>query len=117
MLVSPMVFILSLIGGGTVRCTGFGLIYEGRSALNPTAIFLMLILTLSGVVAYGILWGKDWAVRVGILHGWLALVTTILAFFFAPNPPNHPPIEIFFLLPFLVILYLKKGLWRDYKPH
>lgn len=115
MYVSPLIFLIGLTGTGTVVFEGFGLSYEGNTSLHPTAVYLTILFTLSASVAHGILWGKNWALRLGIAYGWIALATCTLAFFVVENyGAKSFPIEPIFLLPFIITLHHKKKSWEQY---
>jgi len=73
------IFLLGLLGTGEVSLGIFGLSYDGNSSLHPIAIWVTIIATLAGFVSYGILWGKNWAITLGVIYGWLGLATSVIA--------------------------------------
>lgn len=112
--IAPLVFLIGLIGG-TVDVTVFGLEYSGNTSLHPIPAWGLLLMTLAAFVAYGILWEKDWALKAGILYGWLALGTcafaVVLRFL---NDNIYIPLEPVLLIPFLVILMKRRSAWEAY---
>jgi hypothetical protein len=118
MFMAPLIFLIGLTGMGIVSFGGFGLSCEGSTSLHPTAVYLTAIFTLSAAVAYGILWGKDWALKLGIVYGWMALTTCIVALFVFENyGHDYLPVEPLFLVPFIITLHRKKKAWMDYDAH
>ena len=115
MFMAPLVFLIGLTGIGEVSFTFFGLSYEGTTSLHPIAIAVTLIATLSAIVAYGILWGKDWAPQLGIIYGWIGLATCGIAFFLNLQAGTlYIPLEPILLIPFIISLGKKKKEWLDY---
>jgi len=115
MFIAPLIFLIGLSGIGEVSFTLFGLSYAGASSLHPIAMAVTSIATLSATVAYGILWGKDWAPQLGIIYGWIGLATC--AFAFAWNLNNGTvrfSLEPALLIPFMITLSKKKKEWMDY---
>ncbi len=64
---APIILAVGLFVGD-MHYNLFGVSYYGP-ALSPLPIAMMLVLMIHGVAAYGLLWGKRWAVDIGILCG------------------------------------------------
>jgi len=64
---APIILVVGLFVGD-MHYSLFGVSYYGP-ALCPLPIVMMLVLMIHGVAAYGLLWGRRWAVDIGILCG------------------------------------------------
>lgn len=102
--------------GGNVSVSLFGLEYSGNTSLNPIPIWGLMLMTFAAFVAYGILWGKDWALNAGIVYSLLALGTCAFAIVFRFLSDNiEIPLEPILLIPFLVSLIRRRLAWREYR--
>ena len=112
--ISPLIFVIGFFGG-RISWSAFGLVYQGYSPIHPIVIWCVIIMTLAASVACGILWGKDWAIKIGIIYCYLALVTNVLAHVIRfRNGAFMLSFEFVFLIPFLVVLYQKRKAWMKF---
>ncbi len=113
---SPLLLIAGLFIPGNYSFDAFGLSYNGTYTLNPLAFYITGIQTLASIVSYGILWGKNWAITLGIGYSFIALATAIYVILSSFNSvTTYIPLEPVFLIPFLVILVKKKQQWSDFE--
>ena len=97
--------------------SGFGIEVMKAKEEPILALYVTSLLTLSSIVAYGILWGKEWAVDLGIFYGIVALITSIASMTEGINEIGiRIGAEPLFLIPFLITLYLKRREWREFQP-
>lgn len=117
--ITPLAYIPKFIYGHAFEIEAFG-IEVTQTDYNPTvALYLSSLLFLSSIVAYGILWGKKWAVDLGIIYGSIALATSIYANIqsiigFYSYSGFHISLEPLFLVPFMITLYQKRKEWRAF---
>ena len=112
MAITPVFYVAGLVWGFTYNITAFGLIAKETNSYSPLATYLVAILTLSAVVAYGILWGKSWAIRLGMVYGIIALVTS---FYSIASPDGaYLDLSLLFLIPFVWVLWIKRIAWEQY---
>jgi membrane-associated HD superfamily phosphohydrolase len=112
MAVTPVIYVAGLVWGFTYNITAFGLIAKETNSYSPLATYLAAILTLSAVVAYGILWGKNWAIRLGMVYGIIALVTSFYSIYSLDGA--YLDISPLFLIPFVWVLWIKRIAWAQY---
>lgn len=113
--ITPL-FLLLLLFGGEVSMMMFGLEFEGTT-VQPLAVLIVILATLAASVAYGILWGKDWAIRLGILYGYIAMVACIASFFIRfQSGELYIAVEPLILIPFILKLKKSIGVWEDFNP-
>ena len=112
MAITPVFYVAGLVWDFTYNITAFGLIAKETNSYSPLATYLVAILTLSAVVAYGILWGKSWAIRLGMVYGIIALVTS---FYSIASPDGaYLDLSLLFLIPFVWVLWIKRIAWEQY---
>ena len=112
MAITPVFYVAGLVWGFTYNITAFGLIAKETNSYSPLATYLVAILTFSAVVAYGILWGKSWAIRLGMVYGIIALVTS---FYSIASPDGaYLDLSLLFLIPFVWVLWIKRIAWEQY---
>ena len=117
MSVTPVFYVASLVAGFSYDISAFGLSAEGMNSHLPLATYLTAMLTLSGIVAYGILWGKSWTIKVGLVYGFLATLTSFYATsIMLQSDGFHLSLDPFFLIPFIWILWKKRKQWDEYPP-
>ena len=114
MAITPAFYVAGLVWGFTYNITAFGLMAKETNSFSPLATYLAAILTLSAVMAYGILWGKNWAIRLGMVYGIIALVTS----FYSIYSPSGAFLDLspLFLIPFVWVLWIKRIAWAQYTP-
>ena len=114
MAITPAFYVAGLVWGFTYNITAFGLMAKETDSFSPLATYLAAILTLSAVMAYGILWGKNWAIRLGMVYGIIALVTS----FYSIYSPSGAFLDLspLFLIPFVWVLWIKRIAWAQYTP-
>jgi len=110
--------IISLTSKSDFEVAVFGIeVTEPRTQI-PLAIYLYSIMFLASVVAYGILWGKKWAIDVGIVYGIIALSTSLYAniegFMMMHDRGFHLSLDPLLLVPFVIILFQKRKEWRAF---
>jgi hypothetical protein len=111
----PIIFLIGLFGG-QISMMMFGLEYEGTS-LNPTAVWITIISTMAALVAYGILWGKDWAIKLGVPYAYLAFITSIIGFMLSRGLGGFTvPFEPFLLIFFIIALNKNTEAWNNFNP-
>jgi hypothetical protein len=93
----------------------FGLKYNGTSVWHPIPLLVTSILTFAGVVAYGLLWGKDWAINAGVVYGILGFSMSIISTIHSISSGNiHISMEPFMLIAFVVALLRRRQEWNNY---
>lgn len=109
---TPLFFVVGLFIPGDYNLTVFGLNYSGRTTMHPAAFYISGILTLAATLAYAILWGKKWAITLGIVYSLISLATIAYVVWEALSQSSvYIPLEPILLIPFLVILIKKKKQW------
>lgn len=117
MSLTPAFYVAGLVAGFSYDISAFGLSAEGITSYSELATYLTSILTLSSIVAYGILWGKNWAIKLGLVYGFLATLTSFYATFTTFQSGGfHLSLEPLFLIPFIWTLWNKKRQWDEYSP-
>jgi len=76
-LASPIAFIVGIFVGD-MHYRLFGVSYYGP-ILHPLPIAIVILMTLHGIAAYGLLWGRRWGVDVGIACGLIGAVGSVLS--------------------------------------
>ena len=95
----------------------FGLESQGPT-LQPSAIAITIISILAALVAYGILWGKDWAINLGIIYGYIGIATCVASFFIRLNTGGiYIALEPLILIPFIITLKKNKMRWDEFDPN
>lgn len=70
---------------------------------------------MAGLTAVGILWGKDWAIDLGIPYGYLAIITCVIGFALSFEAGSFDiPFEPIFLGFFLKSMHDKSAAWHDF---
>lgn len=113
--IAPLVFLVGLLDVGEMTFAFYGLEYKGPTPLHPIAVTVTLVASLSATVAYGILWGKDWAISLGIIYGWIALACCAAAVYLNYKVNFvHIPLEPLLLIPFIIVLRRRKMAWLNF---
>lgn len=104
-----------MTGSMQIQLSFFGLEFEG-SEITPQAAWLAILMTFAGVVAYGILWGRNWAIDAGIAYCTASFGTLLYAGLYDVNEEGnlHLQLEPVLLIPFLVLLILRRSRWLAY---
>lgn len=106
------VFIIGLFGEASLQAFGMG--YSG-SSFQIKAIWLTILCTMAGLTAVGILWGKDWAIKLGLPYAILALITSLVGFFQSFEGGGFSiPIDPFLLIPLISVLNKKYDEWNGF---
>jgi len=112
LLITPIIFAIGLIGEASFSM--YGLSYSG-SSLQPVAIWISVMATLAGVVAYGILWGKSWAIKIGIPYGYLAITTCVAAIIIRIRAGGfYIILDPFLLILFIISLKNNSNRWMNF---
>lgn len=112
----PLLFLVGLFVEGNYSLTVFGLNYEGTNTRHPAAFYIAGVLSMASAVSYGILWGKNWAITLGITYSYISLATIIYVVVASVSRGSiYIPLEPILMIPFLVILMKKKKEWGDFK--
>lgn len=112
-ILTPILLLLLLLGG-KVSMMIFGLKFDG-STLQPLAIAISLIFALGGTAAYGILWGKNWAINLGTIYCFVGIATCIAALFIRLQSGEiYIAFEPFLLIPGIVTLRRNKSRWESF---
>lgn len=115
MSIAPVVYVTGLITGFTYNISAFGLSAEATNSYSILATYLAALLTLSAVVAYGILWGKHWALKLGLVYGIIATLTSFYAIFATfQHVGFRLPLDPLLLIPFIWVLWNKRIEWVQY---
>ena len=110
----PILFIGALILDDPYSLRMFGFSYSGDE-VTFVSLLLAFIMTLSAVVAYGILWGKDWAIKVGIFYAICALLMCFTSLYISiTNEILNIQFEPIFLIPFLIVLIKRNKQWDEW---
>ncbi len=110
LLASPIILILGLYVGD-MEYSLFGLNYYGPS-LRPLPIFMILMLSLHGIAAYGLLWSKKWGIDVGISCGLIGAALSIIAMIGAYSKGRvHFEFSVFLQILFLMSLFRIRQKW------
>ncbi|HEX8725126.1 MAG TPA: hypothetical protein VF737_07065 [Gemmatimonadaceae bacterium] len=107
---APAVVLVGLLGGRPVFFELFGFAYRGN-VLDPEALLLALLVTGSGLTAYGLLWGRSWGQFAAVMTGWFGLALCIASVFVSPGV--RIPLEPLLLIPFLVTMHRLKTAWKE----
>ena len=114
-ILAPFTYLGVIIMDEDFRFRAFGFVYYG-SEFNLIGLLIVLILAMASIVAYGILWGKDWAINVGILYSIIALLMSFSSIYLnIINGVTKYNLEPFLLVPLLIILIKKKKTWESWK--
>lgn len=117
MSIAPVIYVTGLIAGFTYDISAFGLSAEATNSYSLLATYLAALLTLSAVVAYGILWGKNWALKLGIVYGIIATLTSFYAMYATFRHGGYNlALDPLFLIPFIWVLWNKRIEWAQYSP-
>ncbi len=115
-ILSPLILLALSFVDGEMTFGVFGLKYRDSSIWHPIPLLVTSIFTYAGIVAYGMLWGKDWAINAGIVYGiigiGMSIATTINSF---ASRQVHISIEPFMLIAFVVALSRRRNQWNNYK--
>jgi len=91
----------------------YGIKFHG-SVFHPYSLINMLFLTFHGISAYGLLWGKKWAIDAGIVCGALGIISGIYAMIFSFKHGNlHIEFSIVLLFIFVNSLVNIREKWRE----
>jgi hypothetical protein len=89
--------------------------FRTNDPLTVTGLVLLLVFALKGVVAYGLWWEKDWAVKLAIVDAILGIVLCCFTFIFAIASISSNivlPFELVLLIPYLLKMRKVKGAWE-----
>ena len=112
----PILLLSDLIIENDYGYRAFGLVSNG-SEFNLTVLLILSVLTLAVIVSYGILWGKSWAIKVGIIYSLIALIMSFSSIYLnIVSGVTQYSLEPLLLLPFLIILIKKRKNWEIWKP-
>lgn len=112
----PILLLSDLIIENDYGYRAFGLVSNG-SEFNLTVLLILLVLTLAVIVSYGILWGRSWAIKVGIIYSLIALIMSFSSIYLnIVSGVTQYSLEPLLLLPFLIILIKKRKNWEIWKP-
>ena len=113
--ISPIFFIFGLFVEGNYHIGGFGLDYNGSHTRNIVPLLITSLLTMASVVAYGLLWGKNWAIHLGIAYSILALIASLSSTTIQlVNGNIRFNLEWVLIIPFVITLLRKRKEWIDY---
>lgn len=92
----------------------FGLEHEG-SPFDPKAMLISALLMLNAVAAFGLLFAKDWGLKVCTSVGWLSLGVCGFTMAYALIAHNYLSIrlELIALIPYLLKLKEIAPQWRS----
>ena len=115
-MIVPVVYIPSVMTGSNFEASAFGLEVTESTKEPFLAFYISALLSLSAAVAYGILWGKNWAIDVGIAYGVLAALTSLCSMLLPGlrESGTHISIEAFILIPFIWCLAKKRREWMRF---
>ncbi|NQY54677.1 MAG: hypothetical protein HRT42_14030 [Campylobacteraceae bacterium] len=112
----PILLLSDLIIENDYGYRAFGLVSNG-SEFNLTVLLILSVLTLAVIVSYGILWGRSWAIKVGIIYSLIALIMSFSSIYLnIVSGVTQYSLEPLLLLPFLIILIKKRKNWEIWKP-
>lgn len=107
------IFIIGIVGEASLQAYGMG--YSG-SSLQLKAIWITLLCTMAGMTTVGILWGKDWALKIGLPYAVLALITSFISFIQSFKGIGFSiPIDPFLLVPFISVMSQRYDEWINFK--
>jgi hypothetical protein len=110
LLLSPISLIVGLFLG-KMQYYLFGIEYYG-SPVHPLPIFIVLIMTLHGIAAYGLLWGKRWGVSLGITCSIIGAILSVVGMISAFKAgQTHFELSIILQVLFLIALYNIREKW------
>jgi hypothetical protein len=113
----PVAFLVNAITGAPVTFSLYGLRHTG-SSLDAPAIIIALLLILSGIAAYGLLWGRPWGLDAGLGVGILGVAASVISIGIALGQarrgPNFSfPLNIIFQVPFVIQLWRLQEAWEQ----
>lgn len=109
----PILLLSDLIIENDYGYRAFGLVSNG-SEFNLTVLLILSVLTLAVIVSYGILWGRSWAIKVGIIYSLIALIMSFSSIYLnIVSGVTQYSLEPLLLLPFLIILIKKRKNWES----
>ena len=112
----PIVLIIGIAGyDGNLSLYGF----ETNDILSTIGIFITSIFILKGIVAFGILKEKDWAIKLGLVDaitGTLICVFVMIYPMFNSDSGLHASFrsELVALIPYLLKLINIKSQWESF---
>ncbi|WP_300672366.1 hypothetical protein [Soonwooa sp.] len=78
-------------------------------------VAILLIFLLKGIVAYGLWFEKDWAIKLAIVDAILGIVICIYAMFIQYSTPEHFEVnlrlELVLLIPYLIKSWRLNSIW------
>lgn len=113
--VFPMILLIGLVVESQFHLFAFGLSSQGPNICDPVAFYITGIATLAFAVSYGILWGKDWAIALGIAYSLIGIATEVYTVFVSfYNNSFYIPFSLILMIPFLVVLIKKRKEWAEF---
>lgn len=113
-LASPIVLIVGIFVRD-MHYNFYGIPYHGP-ILHPLPIAIVILMTLHGIAAYGLLWGRRWGVDVGIACGVIdaagAVAGMVIAFV---RRASHYESSLIVLVIFLMTLFDIRKEWLAIK--
>ena len=111
---TPIVMFISL-HLGYASYSMYGIRFSGH-VFHPISIALIILGTYKGIVAYGLLWGKRWGVKAGIIFALVAIACSLTSTIYWFSKGNfYFDITFVFLFIFLNDLYDIRKQWVDIK--
>jgi hypothetical protein len=108
----PLVVIGNIMGMATSLAL-FGL--ESNTAFLIDGAIVCLIFAYSGIVAYGLLWGKDWAPSAALILGILELLVCVYSTIINLLQANVTiRFELILIFPFLFAMDTLRKKWNKY---
>jgi hypothetical protein len=87
--------------------------------LSLTGLVILLIWFFKGIVAFSLLLGQKWAIRIAVIDAVVGILTCILTMFVIPFVGNMPSrnieirLELLALIPYLIIMHKKNEEWKS----
>ncbi|KAA0889128.1 hypothetical protein [Oryzomonas rubra] len=109
---APIILFVGLFVGN-MRYNLYGVAYYGP-VLSPLPIAMTIVLMVHGITAYGLLWGRRWALDMGILCGVIGTMFALAGMAIAHTRGQmHFEFSIIGQVPFLLTLFNVRRKWLE----
>ncbi len=111
--ITPVILVLGILGfNGQLSLYGF----ETSEPISATGLFVATLFLLKGVTAYGLLFEKEWAVKLAIadaVAGTVICFSSMLPSLFNPESNLGLRLEVVVLVPYFIKLLRIKNKWSN----
>lgn len=113
-ILTPFIFFAAIaLLGGNIQLALYG--FETNVAWSATGLFLVAIFLLKGIVSFGLLNEKRWAISIAIADALLGVIICTLSMFVMPFVIPEGGfsfrLELVLLIPYLLKLQKIKPIW------